>query len=62
MVGPPDDILAKLQEAVRRDLADFMTFEVGPDSDRPELQNGGMQRTRAPITRVTAADIVGRSD
>ena len=43
MVGSPDDILSKLQEAARRDLADFMTFEVGPDEDHPEIQNDGMQ-------------------
>ena len=43
MVGSPDDILAKLQETARRDLADFMTFEVGPDEEHPEIQNEGMQ-------------------
>lgn len=43
MTGSPDDILAKLQQAARRDLADFMTFEVGPDEDHPEIQNDGMQ-------------------
>src|SRR5258708_1686778 len=31
MVGSPDNVLARLQEAGRRDLGDFMTFEVGPD-------------------------------
>jgi len=43
MMGSPDNILAKLQEAARRDLADFLTFEVGPDEDHPEIQNDGMQ-------------------
>lgn len=43
MVGSPDDVLAKLQEAGRRDLGDFMTFEVRPDDDHPEIQNDGMQ-------------------
>jgi predicted nucleotidyltransferase component of viral defense system len=43
MVGSPDDILTKLQEAARRDLADFMTFEIGPDVDHLEIQNDGMQ-------------------
>ena len=43
LVGSPDDILAKLQEAGRRNLGDFMTFEVGPDDDHPEIQNEGMQ-------------------
>jgi hypothetical protein len=43
VVGSPDDILSKLQESARRDLADFMTFEVGPDEDHPEIRNDGMQ-------------------
>lgn len=42
MVGSPEEVLAKLQEAGRRDLADFMAFEVGPDDDHPEIQNDGM--------------------
>lgn len=41
--GEPDDILVKLQEAGRRDLGDFMTFEIGPDDEHPEIQNDGMQ-------------------
>lgn len=43
VVGPPDDTLAKLQEAGRRSLGDFMTFEVEPDPAHPEIQNDGMQ-------------------
>lgn len=43
MLGSAHDILAKLQEAGRRDLGDFMAFEVRPDEDHPELQNEGMQ-------------------
>jgi hypothetical protein len=43
MTGSPHDILAKLQEAARRDLGDFMTFEIAPDDDQPEIQNDGMQ-------------------
>jgi len=43
MVGPPDKVLVRLQEAGRRDLGDFMTFEVGPDEDHPEIQVDGMQ-------------------
>ena len=43
MVGSPDDVLAKLQEAGRKNLGDFMTFEVVPDEDHPEIQNDGMQ-------------------
>lgn len=43
MTGSPTHILARLQEAMRRDLGDFMTFEVGPDADHPEIRNDGMQ-------------------
>ena len=42
MVGAPDNILANLQEAGRRDLGDFMTFEVGADEDHPELRTDDM--------------------
>jgi hypothetical protein len=42
LVGSPVDLLAKLQDATRRDLGDFMTFEVGPDEHHPEIQNDGM--------------------
>jgi hypothetical protein len=43
MVGPSKDVLAKLQEAGRKNLGDFMDFEVGPDDDHPEIQNDGMK-------------------
>lgn len=43
LMGSPDDILAGLQAAGRRDLGDFMTFEVGADDDHPAIQNDGMQ-------------------
>jgi hypothetical protein len=43
LVGSPEDLLAKFQEAGRRDLGDFMTFEVVPDPEHPEIQNDGMQ-------------------
>ena len=43
MVGSPHDVLAKLQEAGRKNLGDFMNFEVRPDDDRPEIQSEGMQ-------------------
>jgi predicted nucleotidyltransferase component of viral defense system len=42
LVGAPEDILAKLAQAGRRDLGDFMTFEVAPDEEHPEIQNDGM--------------------
>jgi len=41
--GSPDDVFPKLQEAGRKNLGDFMTFEVAPDDDHPEIQNDGMQ-------------------
>jgi hypothetical protein len=43
MEGSPEGVLAKLQEACRKNLGDFMAFEVGPDEDHPEIQNDGMQ-------------------
>lgn len=43
MMGSPNGVLAKLQESARRELGDFMTFEIGPDDDHPEIQNDGMQ-------------------
>ncbi len=43
MLGSPDDVLARLQEAARRDPGDFMTFEVGADEDDPAILNDGMQ-------------------
>jgi hypothetical protein len=43
LMGSQGDILSRLQEAVRQDLGDFMTFEVGPDSNHPEIVNDGMQ-------------------
>jgi hypothetical protein len=43
LIGSSGGILAKLQQTARRDLGDFMTFEVAADEDRPEIQNDGMQ-------------------
>jgi hypothetical protein len=42
-MGSADNVLANLQEATRRDLGDFLTFEVGPDDDHPRIQNEGMR-------------------
>jgi hypothetical protein len=42
-MGSPERVLERLQEATRLDLGDFLTFEVGPDDDHPEIQNDGMQ-------------------
>jgi len=43
LMGSPERVLERLQEAARVDLGDFLTFEVGPDDDHPEIQNDGMQ-------------------
>lgn len=43
MTGSPDDLLAKLQAAARLDLGDFMTFEVVPDDDHPEILGDAVQ-------------------
>jgi len=43
LVGSPDDVLAKLWEVGRENLGDFMSFEVAPDKDHPEIQNDGMK-------------------
>jgi hypothetical protein len=43
VIGSPYTVLAKLQEAGRRDLGDFMTFEVTPDTEHPTIQNDGMR-------------------
>jgi hypothetical protein len=42
LMGSPDNVLATLQEVARLDLGDFLTFEIGPDDDHPEIQNEGM--------------------
>jgi hypothetical protein len=39
----PEGLLARLQEAGRLELGDFMKFEVHPDANHPELQNEGMR-------------------
>jgi hypothetical protein len=43
MVGSPDELLAKLQQAGRMNVGDFMTFEVVPDGDHPEILNDAVQ-------------------
>lgn len=43
LIGSPDTVLARLQEAGRRDLGDFMAFEVSHDTDHPTIQNDGMR-------------------
>ncbi|MBX3160811.1 MAG: nucleotidyl transferase AbiEii/AbiGii toxin family protein [Deltaproteobacteria bacterium] len=41
--GERDLVLAKLQEAARLDLGDFMVFEVEPDPDNADITNEGMR-------------------
>jgi hypothetical protein len=43
LIGSSESVLVKLREAGRLDLADFMTFEVAPDTEHPEMQNDGMR-------------------
>lgn len=43
LTGSPSDLLARLQEAGRMALGDFMTFEMVPDAHHPEIDNEGMQ-------------------
>src|SRR5215470_13629231 len=43
LVGSPETVLTRLQEAGRQDLGDFMVFEVSRDSEQPTIQNDGMQ-------------------
>ena len=43
LVGASDTVLARLQQAGRLDLGDFMTFELGHDTDHPTILNEGMQ-------------------
>jgi hypothetical protein len=42
MMGASDSLLARLQEAGRIQLGDFMSFEVAPDAEHPAIQNDGM--------------------
>ena len=43
MMGSADNVLERLQAAGRLDLGDYMSFEVQPDRDHPEIRNEGMQ-------------------
>jgi len=42
LMGSPHKLLERLQEAGRRDLGDFMIFEMVPDTEHPDIQNDGM--------------------
>lgn len=43
MLGSSGELLAKLQQAGRLDLGDFMAFEIVPDADHPEIRNDAVQ-------------------
>jgi hypothetical protein len=43
LIGSPENVLADLRRAGRLDLKDFMTFEVAPDNEHPQMQNDGMR-------------------
>jgi len=43
LTGTPNGVLARLQEAGRKELGDFMAFEIHPDAEHPTIQNDGMQ-------------------
>lgn len=43
VVGPPDDILEKLQQAGQVPLGEFMTFEVQPDPQHPTIQSEALK-------------------
>ena len=43
LIGSPGSVLADLRQAGRLDLKDFMTFEVTPDTEHPQMQNDGMR-------------------
>jgi hypothetical protein len=43
LTGSLETVLARLQEAGRRDLRDFMVFEVSRDAEHSKILNDGMQ-------------------
>ncbi len=43
LAGPPDDVLARLQQAGRLDLGDFLNFEVRPDPEHSRIQEEGIR-------------------
>jgi hypothetical protein len=43
MLGDSDGLLATLQRAGRLDMGDFMTFEIAPDDDQPQIRNDAVQ-------------------
>src|SRR3954464_1315374 len=43
IMGSAEELLVQLQAAGRLALGDFMTFEVRPDAEHPELLNDGLK-------------------
>ena len=43
LMGPSDNVLARLQQAARLDLGDFLTFEIVPDASHPAIEADGMK-------------------
>jgi hypothetical protein len=43
LMGPSDNVLARLQQAARLDLGDFLTFEIAPDAHHPAIEADGMK-------------------
>jgi predicted nucleotidyltransferase component of viral defense system len=43
LMGAPENTLDKLRAAARRDLGDFMVFNVMPDERHPDIQNDGLK-------------------
>jgi hypothetical protein len=43
VMGDSTKLLARLQEAARQAMGDFMTFEDRPNDEHPEIQNEGLQ-------------------
>lgn len=61
LVGSPDDVLTRLQQAGRLDLGDYLQFEVAPDPRHPEIDAEGMayQGLRYRAEAQLAAKIYG---
>ena len=54
MMGSPENVLARLQEAVRLDLKDFMDFEVRADALHPQMQNESLQASYVTMASLDA--------
>lgn len=61
MIGRPEEVLSRLQEAGRLDIGDFLQFEVTVDSSHPEIDGEGMayQGLRYKAEARLAAKIYG---